>query len=242
MQSSLSAGCSQRFGLTQRASRRRCTIARAEATVIPKGFNKVEPKGDRVLVKVAEQEQKTRGGILLPVSAQSRPTSGDVLKLGDGRLADGCVKPFYLKEGQTVLYSKFGFMYTELKMGDEEFILIREDDVIGTLPRSSAVADDIPEMQPLADRVLVEVTESSDVTIGGVVLPDSAKERPLSGTVVRAGPGKYDKEAEGQRKAMVVKPGDKVLYFKYAGDNMETPDGRKFIVLREDDILTRLAA
>eukprot|EP00882_Tetradesmus_deserticola_P025789 GHRQ01028358.1.p3 GENE.GHRQ01028358.1~~GHRQ01028358.1.p3 ORF type:complete len:142 (+),score=28.15 GHRQ01028358.1:173-598(+) len=131
MQSSLSAGCSQRFGLTQRASRRRCTIARAEATVIPKGFNKVEPKGDRVLVKVAEQEQKTRGGILLPVSAQSRPTSGDVLKLGDGRLADGCVKPFYLKEGQTVLYSKFGFMYTELKMGDEEFILIREDDVIG---------------------------------------------------------------------------------------------------------------
>jgi chaperonin GroES len=49
----------------------------------------------------------------------------------------------------------------------------------GTLPRSNAVADDIPEMQPLADRVLVEVTESSDVTIGGVVLPDSAKERPL---------------------------------------------------------------
>jgi hypothetical protein len=49
----------------------------------------------------------------------------------------------------------------------------------GTLPRSSAVADDIPELQPLADRVLVEVEDTADVTIGGVVLPDSAKERPL---------------------------------------------------------------
>jgi chaperonin GroES len=47
------------------------------------------------------------------------------------------------------------------------------------LPRSSAIADDIPEMQPLADRVLIKVEETADVTIGGVVLPDSAKERPL---------------------------------------------------------------
>lgn len=55
-----------------------------------------------MLVKVAQQEEKTRGGILLPVSAQKRPTSGDVVSLGDGRLADGSVRPFYLKEGQTV--------------------------------------------------------------------------------------------------------------------------------------------
>lgn len=215
-------------------------VVRAEAVAIPTGFKKVEAKGDRVLVKVADQEQKTKGGILLPVAAQKRPTSGDVVSLGDGRMADGSVRSFYLKEGQTVLYSKFGFMYTDIKMGEEEFILIREDDIIGTLPRSSAVADDIPELQPLADRVLVEVEDTADVTIGGVVLPDSAKERPLSGTVVRTGPGKYDKGAEGQRKPMTVQPGDKVLYFKYAGDNMETPSGAKYIVLREDDILSRL--
>jgi len=55
-----------------------------------------------VLVKVAQQEEKTRGGILIPVSAQKRPTSGEVVSLGDGRLNDGSVKPFYLKEGQTV--------------------------------------------------------------------------------------------------------------------------------------------
>jgi co-chaperonin GroES (HSP10) len=62
----------------------------------------IEPKGDRVLVKVADQEQKTKGGILLPVAAQKRPTSGDVQSLGDGRMPDGNVRPFFLKEGQTV--------------------------------------------------------------------------------------------------------------------------------------------
>jgi chaperonin GroES len=70
-------------------------------------------------------------------------------------------------------------MYTDLKLGEDEYILIREDDVIGVLPRSSAVADDIPEMQPNGDRVLVKVEETSDLTLGGVVLPEVAKERPV---------------------------------------------------------------
>lgn len=183
---------------------------------------------------------KTRGGILLPPSAIKKPTSGEVVSLGDGRVGYGEVKPFYLKPGQTVVYSKFGFMYTDLKMSDgTEYILIREDDVIGVMPRANAQADDVPELQPLADRVLIKVEEVADVTLGGVILPDSAKERPLSGTVVRTGPGKYDKDAEGKRKAMTVAPGDRILYFKYAGDNMETPSGEKFVVLREDDILCK---
>ncbi len=59
----------------------------------------------------------------------------------------------------------------------------------------------------MADRVLIKVEEVADVTLGGVILPDSAKERPLSGTVVRTGPGKYDKDAEGKRKAMAVRGG-----------------------------------
>lgn len=54
-----------------------------------------------------------------------------------------------------MLYSKFGFMYTDLKLGEDEYILIREDDVIGVMPRSNAQAEDIPELQPLADRCVV---------------------------------------------------------------------------------------
>lgn len=230
---------SQRLGLRPAGVKRaRCVAVRAEAVTLPPNLSKIAPKGDRVLVKVAEQEVKTRGGILLPTSAQKRPTSGDVVTLGDGRV-DGHVRPFWLKPGQTVLYSKFGFMYTDLAVGDDEFILIREDDVIGVLPNSGAVADDIPSMQPAGDRVLVEVEEAADVTVGGVVLPEDAKERPVSGRVVRVGPGKYDKDADGGRKAVRVAPGDRVLYFKYAGDSMETPDGTKYIVLREDDVLCK---
>lgn len=60
-------------------------------------------------------------------------------------------------------------------------------------------------MKPLGDRVLILVEEVADVTMGGVILPESAKERPLIGTVVRTGPGKYDKDVEGsKRKAMTV--------------------------------------
>lgn len=214
----------------------------------PPKKTQVAPKGDRVLVKVAEQETKTRGGILIPAAAQKRPTSGDVVSLGDGRPPDGGpLRPFTVAPGDTVLYSKFGFMYTDLKMaaGGDEYILIREDDVIGTLPRSGAVADDIPELRPLGDRVLVAVQETADVTIGGVLLPDSAKERPLSGTVVRVGPGRWDQslnDGKGGRAPPGVKEGDRVLYFKYAGDAMETPSGEQFIVLRGDDLLCKTGA
>ncbi|GFH19416.1 uncharacterized protein HaLaN_16361 [Haematococcus lacustris] len=211
---------------------------RAEAVVIPDGYTAVSPRGDRLLVKVAEEETKTRGGILLPSSAVKKPTSGDVVELGDGRVGTE-TRPFVLKPGDTVLYSKFGFMYTDLKLSGQDYILIREEDVIGIMPRSGAQAEDIPDMKPMADRVLIKVEPTADMTVGGVVLPESAKERPLSGTVVAVGPGKYDAAAEGKRKAMVLKEGDRILYFKYAGDNMETPDGTKYVVLREDDVLCK---
>jgi chaperonin GroES len=194
------------------------------------------PKGDLVLAKVADKEEKTTGGILLPTSAQKRPTSGDVVAVGDGQI--GAKKhDFQLKIGDTVLYSKFGFGATELAFQGGEYILIREDDVIGVLPRSSATAGDIPELQPVGDRVLVKVKEQGEVTIGGVILPDSAKERPMMGTVVRCGPGKVDDD--GKRKAPNVKEGDSIVYFKYAGDAMETPTGEKYVVLHENDILCR---
>lgn len=209
---------------------------------LPEGFKAVHPRGDRILVKAAPAEVKTRGGILLPTSAQRKPTSGDVVAVGDGRTSDGNTKPFYLKPGDTVLYSKFGFMYTDVKVGEEDFILIKEDDVIGIMPKTGADAEDIPEMKPLGDRCLVLVEDTADITLGGVVLPDAAKERPLLGTVVTVGPGKYNKDAEGGRKKMMMKSGDKVLYFKYGGENMETPAGVKYVVLKEDDILCKAVA
>ena len=194
------------------------------------------PKGDLILAKVAEIEDKTTGGILLPTSAQKRPTSGDVVAVGDGQIGSK-THEFTLKSGDTVLYSKFGLGATDLIVQGEEHILIREDDVIGIMPRSNATADDIPELRPVGDRVLVKIQEQGEVTMGGVILPDSAKERPMCGTVVRCGAGKVDDD--GKRKGMKVKEGDNVVYFKWAGDAMETPSGDKFVVLHESDILCK---
>lgn len=181
-------------------------------------------------------EEKTTGGILLPTSSQKRPTSGDVICLGDGKLPSGTYE-FTLAVGDTIIYSKFGLGATDVCLQGEEHVLISEDDVIGIMPKSGATADDIPDLKPIGDRVLLKITEQSDVTIGGVILPDASKERPLSGTVVRCGPGKLDDD--GIRKPVKVSEGDQVVYFKYAGDPMETSSGEKYIVLHESDILCK---
>lgn len=204
--------------------------------VIAVCVTQVMPKGKLLLAKVAELEEKTSGGILLPNQAQKRPTSGDVIAVGDGKLPTGDYE-FTLKEGDTILYSKFGLGATDLLLQGEEHILISEDDVIGIMPRSGATADDIPELRPVGDRVLLKISEQRDVTMGGVILPDAAKEKPLSGTVVRCGAGKIDES--GKRKPLKVAEGDQVVYFKYAGDAMETSTGEKYIVLHENDILCK---
>ncbi|KAK9808992.1 hypothetical protein WJX72_007519 [[Myrmecia] bisecta] len=206
---------------------------------IPSKYKKVTPKGDLVLCKVGDAEEKTTGGVLLPTAAQTKPTSGDIVALGDGRVGDK-TQEFSLKVGETVLYSKFGIGVTDLEIEDVLHILIREDDCIGIMPRSGATADDIPKLRPVGDRVLIKVQEAADVTAGGVMLPDAAKEKPISGTVVAVGPGK--RSEDGSRKAMKVAEGDHVLYFKYAGDAMETPKGEKYTVVHESDVLCKLPA
>ena len=84
-------------------------------------------------------------------------------------------------------------------------------------------------IKPLADRVLIAPTAAEEVTMAGIFIPDSAKEKPLQGRVIAAGKGTKDEE-------MVVKPGDNVLYGKYAGNEV-TLDGEKYIIMRQSDIL-----
>lgn len=145
------------------------------------------------------------------------------MALGDGIKMAGKVIPFQVKEGDTVLYSKFGFTFTELSVKGEDFILAQEPELIGTLPVEEPTADDIVDLSPIGDRIFVKVTETASVTSGGVMVPDSAKDKPLSGVVVRTGSGKLGQD--GEVAPPKVKEGDKVLYFKYAGENMETTDG-----------------
>ena len=89
-------------------------------------------------------------------------------------------------------------------------------------------------IKPLDDRILIEQCEAEEKTAGGIVLPDTAKEKPQRGKVVATGPGKL--LDSGQRGAMSVKVGDEVFYGKYAGSDVEVGT-RKYVILRESDVL-----
>jgi chaperonin GroES len=90
------------------------------------------------------------------------------------------------------------------------------------------------KLRPLQDRVIVKQSEAEEKTASGIVLPDSAKEKPTKGKVVAAGPGKADDN--GKVHAPGVKVGENVYYGKYSGTDVEV-NGEKFVILREQDIL-----
>jgi len=89
-------------------------------------------------------------------------------------------------------------------------------------------------LKPLGDRVVIKPLEGEEVTPSGIVLPETAKEKPQKGEVLSVGPGARDEE--GKRIAMDVKAGDKVLFAKYAGTEIKI-DSEKLLILRETDIL-----
>ncbi len=93
-------------------------------------------------------------------------------------------------------------------------------------------------LKPLDDRVVVEPTEAEEKTAGGILLPDTAKQKPQQGKIVAAGPGKLSDE--GNRLALAVKVGDIVLYGKYSGSDVEV-NGKELKILRESDLLAKLA-
>lgn len=85
------------------------------------------------------------------------------------------------------------------------------------------------KIKPLADRVLIQPTPAEETTISGIIIPDSAKEKPLKGTVLAVGEGTKDEK-------MIVKEGEVVLYGKYSGTEIEL-DGEKLLIMRQSDIL-----
>ncbi len=91
------------------------------------------------------------------------------------------------------------------------------------------------KIRPLDDRVVVERNEAEEMTSGGIVLPDSAREKPQQGKVLATGPGKL-LEKSGERGQMSVKVGDSVFYGKYSGTEVEL-EGDTYVILRESDIL-----
>jgi chaperonin GroES len=90
---------------------------------------------------------------------------------------------------------------------------------------------------PLGDRVVIRALEESESKVGGIIIPDTAKEKPQQGEVIAAGPGRRKKT--GDRVPLEVKAGDRVLYGKYSGTEIQM-DGTTYLILHEDEILARL--
>lgn len=90
------------------------------------------------------------------------------------------------------------------------------------------------KVKPLHDRVLARRLESEEKTKSGIIIPDTAKEKPLEGRVISAGTGKVMED--GRVRALAVKEGDKILFGKYSGTELKI-DGEELVILREDDIL-----
>jgi chaperonin GroES len=93
------------------------------------------------------------------------------------------------------------------------------------------------KLKPLGGRVIVEPIEQEEMTAGGIILPETAKEKPQEGKILAAGPG--DRKEDGDRVPMEVQVGDRVLYAKYSGTEVKM-DGKKLLILRESDILAVL--
>lgn len=215
-------------GSARLPARRRAVVVRA-ATALPAEVKTVTPVGDRVFVKTEEAEAKTVGGILLPSTAQKRPTQGTVQSAGTAKA---------VKAGDKVVYSKYAG--TELDVQGESFVLLKEDDVIGLLPSG----DDISKLQPCQDRVLIEVMEAAQSTTGGLLLTEGSKEKPTIGKVVAVGPGMAAEEGkEGEKEAVKpkVEVGATVLYQKYSGTEFEGTNDKSYIVVRDSDIMAALA-
>jgi chaperonin GroES len=93
---------------------------------------KLKPLGDRVLVKRLEQEEVTKGGIIIPDSAKEKPMKGEVIAVGPGKVGDdGKHNPMHVEKGNLVLFNKYAG--TEIKLDDEDFLVMREDDILAII-------------------------------------------------------------------------------------------------------------
>ena len=93
------------------------------------------------------------------------------------------------------------------------------------------------KVRPLHDGVLIKRIEEKEAVKGGIIIPDTAREKPMEGEVVAVGPGKHDED--GKRQTMEVKPGDRVLFGKYAGTEIKIDD-QDYVILREEEIFAVL--
>ncbi|CAN8244209.1 unnamed protein product [Cochlearia groenlandica] len=216
---------------TFKQSHSRPLFVKAASVVAPK-YTSIKPLGDRVLVKIKEAEEKTIGGILLPMTAQSKPQGGEVVAVGEGRTIGKTKIDITVTTGTQIIYSKYAG--TEVEFNDAKHLILKEDDIVGILE-----TEEIKDLKPLNDRVFIKVAEAEEKTAGGLLLTETTKEKPSIGTVIAVGPGSLDEE--GKLQELPISTGSTVLYSKYAGNDFKDKDGSNYIALRVSDVMSVLS-
>ncbi|GBG61765.1 hypothetical protein CBR_g23279 [Chara braunii] len=213
----------------------RWSFAVRAATTLTNNFKTLSHMGDRSLVKVKSAEEKSIGGILHPTSGQWKPTGGEVVAVADGRLPVVGDKKVggSIDRGRNVVVAKYAG--SQLGINGQDHVLVRKDEAaVGAM-----VSDDVNEMKPLGDRVLIRLAEAEEKTAGGVLLTESTKEKPSIGTVVAVGSGQIAED--GSRRPLDVAVGDNVMYSKYAGQEYKSADGTQYVVVRASDIMALMS-
>ncbi|XP_045817366.1 20 kDa chaperonin, chloroplastic-like [Trifolium pratense] len=207
-------------------------VVKAAATVVTPKHTTLKPLGDRVLVRIKDAEEKTVGGIILPSTAQSKPQGGEVVAVGEGKTIGKSKVEISVKAGAQVVYSKYAG--TEVEFNGSKHLILKDDDIVGILE-----TEEVKDLKPLNDRVLIKIAEAEEKTAGGLLLTEATKEKPSIGTVIAVGPGPVDDE--GNRKPLSITPGNTVLYSKYAGNDFKGKDGSDYIALRASDVIAILS-
>ena len=201
------------------------------ASLIPKEYSKVVPSGDFVLAKFEEEEDFTEGKIWVPESLKAKPNLAEVVDVGTGRADDGSNIDFEVKPGDVVLYTRFGTVGVkelELEANGDTYAIIKNEELAGKLPSMDDYQVD--DFEPLSNFILVKSDGAQEETLGGIMLTETTQERPNCGKVVKVGPGLIK---DGERKPVLISPGENVMYGKYAGDELEDEDGSTYVVLKE---------
>lgn len=193
----------------------------------------LKPAGHNLLVKVAEAEDTTSGGIILPDDAQEKPSFGQVVEAGPGKyLGNGIKIPMHVSKDDIVLYGKYGG--TDLNYDNDKHTIVTQDDVLCIFKDSDYT---VSSCQPIFDRVLVQVEKASEEMVSGLIISATAKEKQHCGKVVAVGPGRFMENGETEPKSIDI--GDFVYYGAYAGSEI-TLESEEYVIVRVADVFAKV--
>ena len=197
----------------------------------------LQPVANNLLIKVKEALSETKGGLFIPDNAKERPTEGEVIAHGPGRIHPETAVQLDIacKSGINVMYGKYDG--SELKYNGIPHQLIKDDDVLLTYPKGAEAT--VANVEPVKDQILIKLPAKEAANLSGIIIAtpsEGDKKRADYGVVTKVGPGRQ--AGNGAYMKPQVKPGDNVRFRDFAGNEIKL-DGGEYLVIRSYDVLAK---